>query len=208
MQDILQQLYGDVVTEESLAKFKEELGKKFVPKADFNQRGEELKMLREKLAEQETAAAGLREAEEEKNFLLEELSGLKEKYEHEIAAAKERENEIRLSHAVDNVLTQAKAKNLIAVRALLNMDGVAFVDGKLSGLDEQLEKIMQENSYLFEAGEANPQFIRPSAFGSELSQEDFQKLGYMERLKLKKEQPELYQTLTKNSGGKNLWQHI
>jgi len=208
MQDVLKELYGNVVTEESLAKFKEELGKKFVPKADFNQRGEELKMLREKLAEQETAAAGLREAEEEKNFLLEELSGLKEKYEHEIAAARERESEIRLSHAVDNALTQAKAKNLIAVRALLDMEGITLADGKLSGLDEQLETLMQENSYLFEAGENNPQFIRPSAGGSCVSQEDFQKLGYMERLKLKKEQPALYQTLTKNSGGKNLWQHI
>ena len=208
MQEILKKLYGDAVTEESLAKFKEELGKKFVPKSEFNQRGEELKMLREKLAEQDIMTADLREAEEEKKLLLQELSGLQEKYEHEIAAAKERENEIRFSHAVDNALTKAKAKNLVAVRALLNMDGVTLEDGKLLGLNEQLEKLMQENSYLFEASEKNPQFIRPSVSGSDLSQEDFQKLGYMERLKLKKEQPALYQTLTKNSGGKNLWQHI
>ena len=40
MLEVLKQLYGEAVTEESFDVFKEELGKRFVPKSEFNQRGE------------------------------------------------------------------------------------------------------------------------------------------------------------------------
>ena len=69
MIEVLKMLYGDAVTEESLKRFQEELGKKFVPKSEFNQRGEELKMLREQLAEKETVSAGLEDAEQKNKEL-------------------------------------------------------------------------------------------------------------------------------------------
>lgn len=197
MEDILKQLYGDAVTEESLAKFREDLGKKFVPKADFNQRGEELRELREKLAELEAATAKVTVLEEEKQALLEELSLVKEKHEQDLAAAKQKEEDILLSHAIDNALKDAKARCLPAVMALINRDEIVWENGTVVGLSEQIAALKQEHGYLFEAGEDNLQFIRPAEGSAALSSEEFQKLGYMDRLKLKKEQPGLYQTLTK-----------
>ena len=208
MENVLLTLYGEAVTEESLAKFREELGKKFVPKSDFNQRGDELKMLREKLGELEAAATSLETLEKEKQALSEELSLVKSQFEKEMAAAKEKEKEMALSQAIDGALAEAKAKSLPAARALLNFEEISFEDGVVTGAKEQVEALKQTHGYLFEADEMNLQFVRPSMGNTAFSSEEFQKLGYMERLKLKKEQPELYQTLTQNIGGKHLWQRI
>ncbi len=208
MEKILRQLYGDVVTEESLNLFKEELGKRFVPKSEFNQRGEELKQLRAQLAEQKAQVADAFGQEQKNKALREELCALKEAYEQEKISAKQREEEIRLQSALDQALTAEKARNLVAVKALLDMEGIKLEEGKLSGLAEQLDVLKQENAYLFDVQEEQQPFIRPGGNKTVFSQEDFEKMGYMERLRLKKEQPELYRKFTQNRGGKNLWQHI
>ncbi len=208
MEKILKQLYGDAVTEESLALFKEELGKRFVPKSEFNQRGEELKKLRMQLAEHEAHKADAMGRKQENQALWEELHALKAEYEQEKTMAKQREEEIRLQSALDQALAAEKARNLVAVKALLDMNEITFEEGRLNGLAEQLQTLKQENGYLFEEKDGAQLFIRPGGSKVAFSQEDFEKMGYMERLKLKKEQPELYRKLTQNRGGKNLWQHI
>ncbi len=209
MIEVLKMLYGDAVTEESLKRFQEELGKKFVPKSEFNQRGEELKMLREQLAEKETVSAGLEDAEQKNKELWQALNAMKEKYDGELAAAKRREEAMKFQRALDDSLKAARARNLVAVKALLNMDGITLEDGTLKGLTEQLMQLRQEHGYLFEAGEGNLQFVRPAVGHTGVTREEFQNMGYMERLKLKKEQPSLYQSLIQTkTGGNNLWQRI
>lgn len=202
MEDILKQLYGDAVTEESLARFKEELGRKFVPKADFNQRGEELRMLREKLAEFEAAAAEKETLKQEKAMLSDELTHLKEQYEQEMVAAKQKEEALLLRYEIDGALKEAKARSLPAVRALINLEEISLKNGVLTGLSEQIALLKKEHGYLFEAGENNLQFIRPVGRNVALSSKDFQQMGYMEKLRLKKEQPDLYLALTQKNGGK------
>ena len=46
MKDILTQLFGDAVTDDAMKQFNAELGKKFVAKADFNAKVEEVKTLK------------------------------------------------------------------------------------------------------------------------------------------------------------------
>ena len=46
MKEILTQLFGDAVTDEAMKQFNAELGKKFVAKADFNAKVEEVKTLK------------------------------------------------------------------------------------------------------------------------------------------------------------------
>ena len=208
MEDILRKLYGDAVKEESLAKFKEELGKRFVPKADFNQRGEELKMLKEELSLTEKSKEDIAAFEQENKVLTQELSELRMQYEREMEEAKEREQEIQKSHAVERALVKEKARNLVAVRALLNMEGITLENGQLVGFDEQIKTLKEENGYLFENGVETLHFMRPTGGKTVMTEEDFRKLGYMDKLKLKKEQPDVYEKFTKHSGGKNLWQRI
>lgn len=196
MLEVLKKLYGEAVTEESLERFKEELGKRFVPKADFNQRGEELKMLREKAAQQEEALADFQKLLQEKEALQQALLEAEAKQAELIEAYEGREAQERLRGALERALKEAGARNVTAVKALLDMGSITLENGELKGFFEQLRELKKENGYLFEAGEHNVQFVRPAARGkSDMSQEDFKKMGYMERLKMKREQPELYQSM-------------
>lgn len=47
-------------------------------------------------------------------------------------------------------LSKANAKNIIACKALIDHEKLNFDGQKVSGLDEQIEKIVSENPYLFE----------------------------------------------------------
>ena len=54
--------------------------------------------------------------------------------------------------ALDQALAEARPKNLKAVMALLDMDKVSMVDGKLTGLEEQLTALKKapDSHFLFE----------------------------------------------------------
>lgn len=57
---------------------------------------------------------------------------------------------------IDFALMGAKAKNVKAVRALLDHEKITLDGENLIGLSDQLTKITQENPYLFGEGEKNP----------------------------------------------------
>lgn len=53
--------------------------------------------------------------------------------------------------ALDNRLKTAKARNIKAVRALLDMDMLTFEGREISGLDQQIECIKADCAYLFDS---------------------------------------------------------
>ena len=64
-------------------------------------------------------------------------------------------NNIKIGYEVDKALTSSNAKNLTAVKALLNMDNVKFdKDGNLNGLQEQIDALVsgEDTSFLFNTG--------------------------------------------------------
>ena len=56
----------------------------------------------------------------------------------------------RLETAIQKALAEAKAKNIKAVRALLDESQLKMENGKLLGLIEQIAEIKQSDPYLFE----------------------------------------------------------
>lgn len=58
---------------------------------------------------------------------------------------------LQKSYAIENGIRDAKAKNVKAVMALLDVDKISFADGELSGLSEQLETLQkgEDTSFLF-----------------------------------------------------------
>lgn len=61
-------------------------------------------------------------------------------------------SKLKFDHALESALTGAKAKNPLAVRALLKETDLKLSeDGAIIGLDQQLEKVKTENDYLFES---------------------------------------------------------
>ena len=90
----------------------------------------------------------------------------KETAEKAKADADKQISQMKFDYALSAALTGAKAKNAKAVKALLDMDGLKFNDGKIVGLDEQLAQIKADNDYLFESDEPAPEFEKGTNGGS------------------------------------------
>ena len=61
---------------------------------------------------------------------------------------------VKLDNAINSGLSERKARNTKAVKALLDMDAIKFnEDGQLDGLTEQLDAISKDNGFLFDQGQ-------------------------------------------------------
>ena len=79
--------------------------------------------------------------------LQKDVNDWKTKYDHDLEEAK-RDSAIQLAIAKSGTLSEK------ALMGLLDKDKIKFdKDGKLSGLDEQIEAIKKEDSFLFKAAE-------------------------------------------------------
>lgn len=79
MKEILTQLFGDAVTDDAMKQFNAELGKKFVAKADFNAKVEEVKTLKGEKKTLEDEVARLNENANGNEDVKKELEALKAK---------------------------------------------------------------------------------------------------------------------------------
>lgn len=76
------------------------------------------------------------------NDLKGQIKTLQDKYDQDIA-------KLKLDTALDAALRESKARNIKAVRALLNMEEIKLDGDKLLGLDTQLEAAKKSDAYLF-----------------------------------------------------------
>lgn len=101
-------------------------------------------------------------------------------------------NQLKIDFAVEKALTGAKAKNIKAVKALLELGEAKLdKDGNVKGLDEQIEKLRSgdDTKFLFEAQKQQKQQqnfkgFQPGASGGKKPGEDetvdFSKMSYDE----------------------------
>ena len=90
----------------------------------------------------------------------------KETAEKAKADADKQISQMKFDYALTAALTGAKAKNVKAVKALLDMEGLKLNDDKIIGLDEQLSQIKADNDYLFESDTPAPTFVKGTNGGS------------------------------------------
>ena len=64
--------------------------------------------------------------------------------------------DMKRNHAVDNSIRDAKAKNVKAVRALLDMDKIKMDGETVLGLKDQLDALAKSDAYLFDAEDTTP----------------------------------------------------
>lgn len=64
-------------------------------------------------------------------------------------------SEILKTHAIENSVRDAKAKNVKAVMALLDMEKITYKDNELSGISEQLDSLKSGEDTGFLFGESN-----------------------------------------------------
>ena len=99
---------------------------------------------------------------------------------------------------LNGAITSSKAKNVKAVRALLDVEAIRASKNQSADIKAALEKVREENDYLFTSDEPidNPDFTgKTGGDASVVTREAFARMGYRERLELKKKNPEQYKEL-------------
>ena len=161
------------LTDEQIEKVMAEYGRgieKF--KEDLDAANTQIETLKEQL---KTANETIEEFKEmDIEAIKQAAEDYKAKYEKATQEAEEKLNKIKFDYALEKALTGAKARNIKAVKALLDLENLKLADDKILGLDEQLEKIKEENDFLFEAEvkEKTPKFVRPGGGDSAPKVED------------------------------------
>lgn len=122
----------------------------YIPKEKFDEKNEKVNALEEQIKSRDEQIEQLKNdtnATEELQEKIEELQKQNEQTKEELSTKLEKQ---RLESEIDKALLSNKARNTKAVKALLDMDKVELTDDGVKGLEEQLESMKEEESYLFE----------------------------------------------------------
>lgn len=102
------------------------------------------------LAERDTQLEVLKKNNSSNADLLNQLEDLKTANETSKTEYEGRISQMEFDYSLDNSLLEAKCKNTKALKALLNLENIKLKNGKFEGLEEQLETLKNNDSYLFE----------------------------------------------------------
>ena len=105
-------------------------------------RDNQLKELKSKVGDNETLKNKIEELENANKTA-------KSNYDKTVA-------DMKRDYAVNNSIRDAKAKNVKAVRALLDMDKVKMDGETVVGLKDQLDALAKSDAYLFDVEDTNP----------------------------------------------------
>ena len=187
------------LTEEQSAKVVEDYGKNYVSKDQFNSKNEELKSVKGELTTLNGEIDNLKKSNADNAELAKQIETMKADAESRKAEYEGKIAQLEIDNIVNVALSNAKAKNNVAVRALLDLKDVKVKDGKIKGLDEQLAEVAKANPYLF--GETSgPKGVAPGnpggkSTGGTVTKEDFAKMTYSQRAELYSKDIELYNSL-------------
>lgn len=161
MLDWLKTILGDAYTDDIDKKVSAEIGKNFVAKADFNAVNAEKKTLTDTVKARDEQLQVLQASTGDAEALKAEIAKLQADNK---AAAETHAAEIlriKVDAAVDTALVNSKAKNVKAVKALLDLDKAELADdGTVKGLAEQIQKLTAgpDTGFLFDTSNGKPNF--------------------------------------------------
>ena len=127
----------------------------------------------EKISLEKTIADANEKIDQFKEMDIDSIKQEVQDWEKKYKEAEESKNieitELKRQNAIESALSSAKAKNIKAVKALLDVNSVIVKDGQVYGLNEQLETIKKENEYLFESDKAVPTITLPTGGGDPIT---------------------------------------
>lgn len=138
---------------DKVAKASEEELKGFVPKSRFDEVNEAKKHAEESVKERDKQIEGLKSSAGDADKLKEQINQLQQDNKAKDTAHAAEIRQLKIDNAVDSALVAAKAKNLKAVRALLNLEKAELAeDGTVKGLAEQIQGLQsaEDSKFMFE----------------------------------------------------------
>jgi vancomycin resistance protein YoaR len=157
-EDFLKLGFTEEQAEKAAEASAEEL-KGFIPKVRFDEVNNSKKQLEADIKTRDEQLEALKAVDAEGlKAEIEKLQGenktAKEKYEADL-------KKIQIDNAVEKALMGAKAKNIKAVKALLDLENAELDGESIKGLDDQLKKLQEgeDSKFLFEATDTKNQNI-------------------------------------------------
>ena len=123
-------------------------------KSDLDAEKEVAKDLKDQLDQRTADLTALKDEKTSAEDLQAKIADLETKYADQLAEHESTVANIRKQSEIKLGVTQAGARNLKAVMALLDDDKIELADDGIKGLTEQLEALKESEAYLFE--EAKP----------------------------------------------------
>lgn len=134
------------------------------------------------VSERDKQLESLKKSKGDAESLKEQISKLQEENKAAAESYEAKIKQMTIDNAVNVALSNAKAKNAKAVRALLDLTDAQMDGETVKGLDKQLEKLKESDSYLFD-GDAKPTVkgAQPAA-GSGDPKKSVKDMNYSERV--------------------------
>ena len=157
------------LTEEQAKKVMDSLDGNYVTKTRFNEVNEENKTLKKSVSDRDKQLEDLKKSSGNNEKLKKQIETLQQENANQKKAHEAEMTQLRLDNAIDAALTAAGAKNIKAVRALLDTSKVKVgEDGKLTGFDDLLSAVQKSDSYLFAEKQQKQNFkgFQPGASGN------------------------------------------
>lgn len=159
MLDWLKAILGDAYSEDIDAKVSAEIGKSFVARADFNATNEAKKQAEATIKERDKQLETLQASTGDVAALKEQITTLQTQNAEQAKQHAEAIKQLKLDSAIEAALVGAKAKNVKAVKALLELDKAELAeDGTVKGLTEQLKTLAEspDTGFLFDTDSKKP----------------------------------------------------
>ena len=204
MKEILTQLFGDAVTDDAMKQFNAELGKKFVAKADFNAKVEEVKTLKGEKKTLEDDIAKLNENANGNEEVKKELEALKAKIDADAKQAEADRISREKAESDERLFNEAVGEKKFSHDAVkshyfnLFRQDLAKEENKGKSAVDILHNLTKDDATAFTGVTAvklqggTPQGVG----GKSVTREDFNKMSYKERLQIYNENQALYNELT------------
>ena len=110
----------------------------------------------QQLASNQTELDALKESAKGNEALTAQLADLQAKFDESKTNSENTIADLKKQSAIELALTQAGARNITAVKALLDADKLTISENGVEGLEEQLKAVQEANDYLFQQSPAEP----------------------------------------------------
>lgn len=136
--------------------------KGFIPKNRFEEVNTANKDLKQQLADRDKQLEDLKKSVGDNQELQKQIQELQKTNETTVAEFESKLKQVKLDAAVELALTNAKAKNTKAVKALLDLEKAEFDGDQIKGLDDQIKKLAEaEDSKFLFGGEGGFKGTKP-----------------------------------------------
>ena len=170
--------------------------KGYVPLTRFNEVNEAKKHAEDSVKERDKQIEGLKASAGDSEKLTQQIKDLQEANKKKDSDHATEIHNLKVNNAVDAALAAAKAKNVKAVRALLNLDKAELSeDGTVKGLADQIKALQaaDDSKFMFESsGKPNMKGAKAGEDGNEDGDHpvDTTKMTYSELAAYMAEHPE------------------